>query len=128
MPTGIQSTANMVTAAAQVPSATQQPPAGEQEVLRSGERIGTSAEALKDPNAKTYFHQVPGARFIMPNGLEVCFYGGQVTTNDKEVIAELDKIADKATSMVVSEKARLAQLRAQDAMVAAEAAKAAAQN
>ena len=100
----------------------------QESVLRSGERIGTSAEAIADKNSKTYYHQVAGARFIMPDGLEVHFYGGQVTTNDPTVIAELDKVANKASSLIVSEKAQLQASKQLDAKAAEEAAKAAAQN
>lgn len=92
------------------------------EVLRSGESVSTSVEALKDPNAKTYYHMVPGARFCMPDGLEVRFLGGQFTTADPAIIAELDKIANKHTSMVYTNKVTVAAITAELNAAAADAA------
>lgn len=69
-------------------------------VLRSGERIATSASALKDPNAVTYHHMVPGARFVMPDGLEIIFMGGHFTTADPRIIAELNQVANKSTTLI----------------------------
>lgn len=68
--------------------------------LRSGETQTTTQEALADPDAKTYMHMVKGARFIMPNGLEIRFLGGFFRTNDPVIIAELDKVANKSTSQI----------------------------
>lgn len=73
-------------------------------VIRSGESVATSLKALSDPNAKTYYHLASGARFIMPDGLEVSFLGGQFSTTDKQIIAELDKVVDKAASMIFSSR------------------------
>lgn len=69
-------------------------------VLRSGEVVASSMHALKNPNARVFHHMIPGANFIMPDGLEIKFLGGQFVTDDPDVIAELEKIADKPTSMV----------------------------
>ena len=69
-------------------------------VLRSGEVVASSMQALKNPNARVFHHMIPGANFIMPDGLEIKFLGGQFVTDDPDVIAELEKIADKPTSMV----------------------------
>ena len=43
---------------------------------------------------------IPRANFIMPDGLELKFLGGQFVTEDPEVIEELGKVADKPTSMI----------------------------
>ena len=73
--------------------------------LRSGEVAPQAGLALlKDKNARTFHHMVPGAKFIMPDGLEVQFLGGQFVTNDPAIIAELSKIADKASSMIFTKK------------------------
>lgn len=75
-------------------------------VLRSGENAPhANLQTLKDPAAKTYHHMTPGARFIMPDGLAVQFLGGQFVTADPAIIAELDKIVDKPTSMIFTKKA-----------------------
>ena len=70
------------------------------QVLRSGEVVASSMQALKNPNARVFHHMIPGANFIMPDGLEIKFLGGQFVTDDPDVIAELEKVADKPTSMV----------------------------
>ena len=72
-------------------------------VLRSGEVLSSSLEALKDPNAKVYCHMVPGARFMMPDGLELVFMGGRLITNDPEVIKQLDAVANKSASMIYTD-------------------------
>ena len=63
--------------------------------LRSGERLASNVAAIKDKNARIYHHMVPGARFVMPDGLEIIFMGGHFITTDPEIIAELDKVVDK---------------------------------
>lgn len=89
--------------------------------LRTGETQSSTEAALKDPNSKTYMHMVPGARFIMPNGLELRFLGGMLCTNDPAIISELDKIADKSSSQIYTKRqakiaaAELQQLSAVDA-------------
>lgn len=78
----------------------QNPAAEKSPVLRSGEVVASSMQALKNPNARVFHHMAPGANFIMPDGLELKFLGGQFVTDDPDVIAELEKIADKPTSMI----------------------------
>lgn len=73
-------------------------------VLRLGEAVASSVKDLADKNAKVYHHMVPGARFIMPDGLEIKFLGGVYATSDAEQIAELDKVADKTSSMIFTKK------------------------
>ena len=90
MAVGMTNSANVQNAAA-----TEKP-----QVLRSGEVVASSMQALKNPNARVFHHMIPGANFIMPDGLELKFLGGQFVTDDPDVIAELEKIADKPTSMV----------------------------
>jgi len=75
----------------------------EQQVLRSGESVTTTAAALKDPKAKVYRHMLPGANFIMPDGLEIKFLGGQFATSDPEIIKQLDAVANKTASMIYTE-------------------------
>lgn len=91
-------------------------------VLRSGERVSTSAAALKDPNAKTYHHMIPGARFVMPDGLEVIFMGGHFSTADPAIIGELNKVANNRTSLIYTQQAAAAQVTAQIAAAAKDAA------
>ena len=75
----------------------------EQQVLRSGEVLATTAAALKDPKAKVYRHMIPGANFMMPDGLELQFLGGQFITSDPEIIKQLDAVANKTASMIYTE-------------------------
>ena len=91
-------------------------------VLRSGESMGSTPEALKDPRAKTYYHSVHGAKFIMPDGLELVFFGGQLTTNDPAVIQQLDAVANKTASLIFTKRENLAAVGQQNAQVAADAA------
>ena len=83
-------------------------------VLRLGEQQASTVEALKDKNSKTYKHQLAGARFIMPDGLELHFLGGTYTTNVPEQIAELDKVANKVASGIYTEAAAAAALAQTD--------------
>lgn len=71
--------------------------------LRSGESLASTPAAIKDPKAKVYHHMHPGARFIMPDGLELHFLGGQFITADPDIIAELDKVADKVSSQIFTQ-------------------------
>lgn len=72
-------------------------------------RTGEFAENIVNPvviaagNTKTYYHQHAGASFFMPDGLQVRFLGGQFTTDDADIIRELDKIVNKPTSLVTSQ-------------------------
>lgn len=90
--------------------------------LMSGEKLATTQAALKAAGAKTYYHQCAGASFFMPNGLQIQFLGGSFTTADKEIIAELDAVADKPTSMITSDRARQAALAAAEKLPAQEVA------
>jgi hypothetical protein len=92
------------------------------QTIRSGEIAphGTPA-TLKDKSAKTYHHMVRGARFVMPDGLEVIFMGGQFTTTDTEIIAELDKIANKPSSMIYTKAEAVEAVKALTAAAAADA-------
>lgn len=52
------------------------------------------------PVKKTYHHRVSGARFILPDGREICFAGGYFSTDQADIQAELDKIANVPASQV----------------------------
>lgn len=94
----------------------------EPQVIRAGERIASSPQALRDPNAKTYFHSSEGARFIMPDGLEIHFLGGRFTTSDPRIMHELDQVANKPASQIYTQQETAAVLKGQKAAVAKEAA------
>lgn len=96
--------------------------AATQKTLVAGEKVATTAAALKDPKAKTYYHQVPGAKFIMPNGLEIVFMGGQFATADETIIEELNKVVDKSTSLIYSGKGGVQSANAADKSAASDAA------
>lgn len=82
-----------------------QPP----QVIRSGERVATSVEALADPAAKTFHAMVAGSNFVMPDGLTIQFLGGRYTTNKPEEIAELEKVANRSGSLIFTKaEAKLA--------------------
>lgn len=76
-------------------------------ILRAGEQLATTPEALKSGKGKTYYHMARGARFVMPDGLEIIFMGGQFTTADPEIIAELDRVANKPASMIYTQRETL---------------------
>ena len=90
--------------------------------LRTGERLASNVAALKDKNARIFHHMVPGARFVMPDGLEVVFLGGQLVTNDPQIIDELDKIANKASSMIYTAVEVVEAVKANTNRLAADAA------
>lgn len=92
-------------------------------VLRSGETQASTAAALKNPNSKTYFHRVAGAQFIMPDGLALQFLGGRLVTDDPAIISELDKVANKAASMIFTEQTGIAVVVAQEQAAGADASK-----
>lgn len=91
-------------------------------VIRAGEKVSTSPAAVKDPNAKTYYHSAQGARFIMPDGLEIHFMGGQFTTSDAAIMAELDLVANKPTSLIYTKAEVVETLKAQAKQAALDAA------
>ena len=117
MATGMVNTAAMQ----QNKPATQ--PAAQAPVLRSGEKTAMEIAGTDKSKVKTYYHQLPGARFIMPDGLELTFMGGMFATDDPQIIAELNKVADRHTSMI-STKApgNLEELVAKDAAAADQVA------
>jgi len=92
------------------------------QVIRAGEKVATSPQALKDPKAKTYKHMVSGARFVMPDGLEIQFLGGQFSTADPAIIAELDAVANKSASMIYTDMAVVEAIKSQSKQAAADAA------
>jgi len=96
--------------------------AQEPQIIRAGERVASNAQAVKDPNAKTYYHSADGARFIMPDGLEICFLGGRFTTADPAIIYELDKVANKMASQIYTQQETAGALQEQANAVAQEAA------
>lgn len=90
--------------------------------LRSGEKLASTPAAIADKNSKHYHHMVPGAKFVMPDGLEVIFMGGQFITADPEIIAELDKIANKPTSMIYTKTEAVQAVAMMQNQAAADAA------
>ncbi len=93
-----------------------------QPTIRAGETASSSASALADPKAKTFRHMIPGAQFIMPDGLALKFTGGVYCTADEAEIAELSAVANKATSMIYTDKSVKAAVETQVAAVAKDAA------
>ena len=90
--------------------------------IRSGETAPQATPAvIKSQNVKTYHHMVMGAKFVMPDGLEVQFLGGQFVTADPEIIAELDKIANKPSSMVYTKAEAVEAVKALTAAAAEDA-------
>lgn len=92
------------------------------QVLRVGESVASSPKALADKNARVYHHMVHGARFIMPDGLEIQFLGGVYATTDPAEIFELDRIANKSSSMIFTQAAAAESVKAQTSKLAEEAA------
>ena len=89
-------------------------------------RVGETAPQvtvaqLKDEATRVYHHMVPGARFVLPDGLEVRFMGGVFTTQDPEIISELDKVVDKHASMIYTKKTVAESVAKDVAAVAADA-------
>ena len=78
--------------------------------LRTGAAVATAA------------HNVPGARFIMPDGLEVVFMGGVFVTSDAEIISQLEAICDRPTSQVYTSKSVVGAIAAEQKTAAADAA------
>lgn len=99
-------------------SGTQEQP----KVLRIGESVASKVEAIKNPNAKTYYHMIPGAKFVMPDGLEINFFGGQFTTDDADVIVELDRVADRNGTMIFTRKESAEVIKQQASTLAKDAA------
>lgn len=90
--------------------------------IRTGETAPQApVAAMKDKSTKTYHHMFPGARFVMPDGLEVRFMGGQFVTNDPLIIAELDAVANKPASMISTKPEAVEAVKALTAAAAADA-------
>lgn len=93
--------------------------------IRTGETAPQAPlTALKDKSTKTYHHMVPGARFVMPDGLEVRFMGGQFMTNDPEIILQLDLVANRPASMIYTKQEVVAEIQALTTAAAADAVQA----
>lgn len=112
-------TTSTAVAAAQARLATANAQAAQTPVIRTGETITSTAAGLK---GKVYYHRVPGARTHMSDGLEIVFLGGMFATEDESIIAELDKIADKASSGIFTSSAIAENLLSQERKAAADAA------
>lgn len=91
-------------------------------IIRAGEKIATTAAALKDPKARAFRHVIPGAKFIMPDGLELQFLGGTFVTADPEIIRELNAVADKPASMIFTHTEVATAIAGQQNQLAADAA------
>ena len=90
--------------------------------IRSGESAPQATPAIiKSTPVKTYHHIVIGAKFVMPDGLEVQFLGGHFTTADPEIMAELDKIANRPASMIYTKAEVVEEVQALTAKAAADA-------
>jgi hypothetical protein len=90
--------------------------------IRSGETAPqASPTVIKSKPVKTYHHMVRGAKFMMPDGLEVQFLGGSFTTADEDIIAELDKVANRPASMIYTKAEVVAEVQALTAAAAKDA-------
>lgn len=95
--------------------------------IRSGETAPqASPQVIKSQPVKTYHHMVRGAKFMMPDGLEVQFLGGQFVTADPAIIAELDAVANKPASMIYTKAEVVEAVKALTAQAAADAVQVAA--
>ena len=112
-------TTSATVAAAQARLAAANAQAAQTPVIRTGETVTSTAAGLK---GKVYYHRVPGARTHMSDGLEIVFLGGMFATEDESIIAELDKIADKASSGIFTSSAIAENLLSQERKAAADAA------
>lgn len=74
----------------------------EEGVLNSGEII--AAETKVVPGSKVYYSTVPNSITHMPDGAQITFTGGQYMTSNKDIIAFLDKIADRPTTPIFTKK------------------------
>ncbi len=92
-----------------------------QPVIRVGE-VQSSVADLKDPNTKIYHHVIPGAGFVLPDGLRIQFLGGVFATNDPAVQRELDAVANKTASMIYTKQEVVGAVTAMQAQAAADAA------
>lgn len=96
-----------------------QAPAPEAAVLRTGEVVTSSLNGLT--GGKTYYHRIAGARTVMPDGREIVFAGGVFATAESDIIAELDKVANRATSQIFTRREGLETVVATETRAAQEA-------
>lgn len=78
-------------------------------VLNAGQEVvqEISQEFLNDPKTTVFYNHVPHSRFVMPDGAELKFHGGMFATQSDDIKKELNKIANKAGSLVFTlQKAR----------------------
>lgn len=71
----------------------------DENVINSGEEIAPEFD-LKAPGVKIYRASVPNCRTHLPDGAEIRFRGGMFATANPEIIAFLDKIANRRGSLV----------------------------
>jgi pyridoxal/pyridoxine/pyridoxamine kinase len=91
-------------------------------IIRAGETAPQATVAtLQSKTAKTFHHMVPGAKFVMPDGLEVQFLGGQFVTTDPAIIAELSAVADKPASMIFTKSTVVEEVKELQKVAAADA-------
>jgi hypothetical protein len=72
-------------------------------VIRSGEVIASDPN-LKDPDVKTFYHQVPGACTFLSDGAQLTFVGGQYSTKNPDILRHLEAIVDRPGTLVFSRK------------------------
>ena len=90
--------------------------------LRSGESAQPATPTvMKTQATRSYFHMVKGAKFVMPDGLEVQFLGGVFTTADPDIMRELDAVANKPASMIYTKAEVVEAVKALTAAAAADA-------
>lgn len=106
--------------AGQAQKESQQVPSPEQTAaIRTGEVATSSLAGLS--TGKTYYHRIPGAQTVMPDGLQIVFAGGMFATDDPAIIHELDKVANKASSQIFTRRESLDAVRATENQVALDA-------
>ena len=74
----------------------------EEGVLNSGEIIAAEVKVVE--GSKIYYCTVPNSITHMPDGAQITFTGGQYMTSNPDIIAFLDKIADRPTTPVYTKK------------------------
>jgi hypothetical protein len=74
----------------------------EEGVINSGETI--AAEVKLTPGSKIYYCTIPNSITHLPDGAQITFAGGQFMTSNPDIIAYLDKIADKPTTPIYTKK------------------------
>lgn len=74
----------------------------EEGVINSGETI--AAEVQVTEGSKIYYSSIPNSITHMPDGAQITFTGGQFMTSNPDIIAFLDKIADKPTTPIYTKR------------------------